>query len=47
MTVTVWSNAGKFEWILWDGENVVERSGLIFSSYAKAVLAASNYVAKF
>lgn len=33
---TIWSNAGKHEWLVYDGDEVVDRSGLNFSSRAKA-----------
>jgi hypothetical protein len=36
MTYTIWSNAGKFEWIIRDGESIVKRSGLIFNNRAAA-----------
>jgi hypothetical protein len=32
MTYTIWSNCGKFEWIIRDGETIVKRSGLIFNN---------------
>jgi hypothetical protein len=32
MTYTIWSNAGRWEWIVYDGDRVVGRSGLIFRS---------------
>ena len=47
MTYTIWSNDGKFEWLLRDGENIVERSGLIFTSYAAAKRAMRKYLANF
>lgn len=36
MTYTIWSNGGKFEWIIRNGENIVSRSGLIFNNHASA-----------
>ena len=36
MTYTICSNGGKFEWIIYKGENIVRRSGLIFNTYAAA-----------
>lgn len=36
MTYTIWSNAGKFEWIIRRGENIVLRSGLIHKNYSAA-----------
>jgi hypothetical protein len=36
MTYTIWSNCGKFEWIIRDGETIVKRSGLIFNSHSAA-----------
>lgn len=36
MTYTLWSNGGKHEWIIRDGENIVARSGLIFNNRAAA-----------
>jgi hypothetical protein len=36
MTCTFWSNAGKHEWIISDGDKIVHRSGLIFKSKSAA-----------
>lgn len=36
MTYTIWSNAGKHEWIVRNGENIVARSGLIFNNRGAA-----------
>lgn len=36
MTYTIWSNGGRFEWIVREGENIVQRSGLIFTNRAAA-----------
>lgn len=36
MAYTIWSNGGKFEWIIRDGEKIVKRSGLVFNSRAAA-----------
>jgi hypothetical protein len=36
MTYTIWSNGGKFEWIIRVGENIVARSGLIFRYHGQA-----------
>ena len=35
-TFTIWSNGGRHEWILRRGDDIVKRSGLVFSSRAKA-----------
>jgi hypothetical protein len=32
MTYTIWSQAGRYEWILRKGEEIVHRSGLIYHS---------------
>ena len=36
MTYTIWSNAGRWEWIVYRDEEVHARSGLIFPSRAAA-----------
>jgi hypothetical protein len=36
MTFTIWSNAGKFEWIMYCGDTVLDRSGLVFKSHNAA-----------
>ena len=36
MTFTIWSNGGKFEWIIYRGDELITRSGLVYSSYASA-----------
>jgi hypothetical protein len=36
MTHTIWSNAGRYEWIVREGEAIVARSGLIYRSHAAA-----------
>lgn len=36
MTYTIWSNGGKFEWLLSNGEEIVKRSGLIYNSRSAA-----------
>jgi hypothetical protein len=36
MTYTIWSNCGKYEWLIRDGETIIARSGQVFNSYAKA-----------
>jgi len=36
MTYTIWSNGGKYEWIIRAGETIVSRSGMIFNSYSAA-----------
>jgi hypothetical protein len=36
MRYTIWSNGGKFEWILWNGEHIASRSGLIHNSHGAA-----------
>jgi hypothetical protein len=37
MTYTIWSQGRRYEWIAYEGERVVARSGLIFTSYARAM----------
>ena len=36
MTITIWSNGGRYEWIIRDGETIIDRSGLIFTSRSRA-----------
>jgi len=36
MTYTIWSNAGRHEWLIADGDTVVKRSGLVFANRAAA-----------
>lgn len=36
MTFTIWSNGGKHEYIVYDGDKIVRRSGLIFNTRAAA-----------
>jgi hypothetical protein len=36
MTYTIWSNAGRHEWIIRAGEIILSRSGLIYRSRAAA-----------
>lgn len=36
MTFQIWSNAGKFEWIIWVGDTILDRSGLIYNSHTGA-----------
>jgi hypothetical protein len=36
MTYTIWGNGGRFEWIIREGEFIVQRSGMIFTSYSAA-----------
>ena len=36
MTYTIWSNGGKFEWIIREGETIVKRSGMIFNDRTAA-----------
>lgn len=36
MTYTIWSNGGRFEWIIREGEEIVKRSGMIFTNRAAA-----------
>lgn len=31
-TYTIWSNGGKFEWILRNSEEITSRSGMIFNT---------------
>lgn len=45
MTYTIWSNGGRFEWILRDGETIVKRSGMIFTTRAAAKRALMKEVA--
>ena len=47
MTYRIWSNGSKFEWIIFDGDNVVERSGLIFNNFAAAKRAFRKYANNF
>ena len=47
MTYTVWSNAGKHEWIIRIGENIVARSGLVFNSRSAAVKDLNKAVKKW
>ena len=35
-TYTIWSNAGRHEWLIADGDTVVKRSGLVFANRAAA-----------
>ncbi len=44
MTYTIWSNAGKFEWIVRNGEDIVSRSGLIYNSRAAAKKAMTAFL---
>lgn len=36
MTYTIWSNGGRYEWIIRDGDAIYARSGMVFSNYAAA-----------
>lgn len=45
MTYTIWSNAGKHEWIVREGEEIVKRSGLVFNSRYAANKDLKAYVA--
>ncbi len=36
MTYTIWGNGGRYEWIIREGEFIVSRSGMIFTSHAAA-----------
>lgn len=36
MRYTIWSSAGKFEWIIWDGDNILRRSLMVFRNYSAA-----------
>jgi len=36
MTYTIWSNGGKFEWLIREAGEIVSRSGLVFNSRAAA-----------
>ncbi len=36
MTYTIWSNAGRYEYIIRDGGNIVARSGLVFANRGAA-----------
>jgi hypothetical protein len=36
MTYTIWSNAGRYEWIIRDGDAIVARSGLIYPTRSRA-----------
>lgn len=33
---TIWSNCGRYEWLIRRGETIVARSGQIFRNYASA-----------
>lgn len=35
-TFTIWSNAGRYEWIVREGDDIIERSGLVFRSRSAA-----------
>lgn len=36
MRFTIWSNGGRFEYIVYQGEELIARSGLIYTSRSKA-----------
>ena len=36
MTYTIWSNAGRYEWIIYTHETIIARSGLIYTSRSRA-----------
>ena len=36
MTYTIWSNAGRYEWIIHTNEEIIARSGLIYTSRSRA-----------
>lgn len=42
--LTIWSSAGRWEWILADGETLVERTGLVFNTRGKAK---ANFLRKY
>lgn len=44
MTFTIWSNAGKFEWIAMIGDTVLDRSGLVFNSHKAAFRSLLRFV---
>lgn len=44
MTYTIWSNGGKFEYIIREGEEITKRSGLIFNSRSAAKKAMLTYL---
>lgn len=37
MTYTIWSNGGRYEWIIRNGEGIVARSGLIYLTRSRAL----------
>jgi len=36
MTYTIWKNGTKYEWLIRDGETIIDRSGLIYNGYTQA-----------
>ena len=38
MTYTIWSNGGKFEWLIRNGKTVIDRSGLFSDSHQQTEL---------
>ena len=44
MTYTIWSNGGRYEWLIYENENVVARSNLVFNSRSAALTALRRYV---
>lgn len=47
MTYTIWSNAGRFEFIVREGERIIKRSGLIYTSRAKAKREMEKFLTAF
>ena len=43
---TLWSNAGKHEWIVYNGDTVLNRSGLVFNNRAAAKRSLEKFAAK-
>lgn len=44
MTCTFWSQAGRWEWIVRDGESIVGRSGLVHRSRGVAKTAMKKWL---
>lgn len=42
MRYTIWSNGGKFEWVVFENEEIVKRSGLIYLTRREAKKALEN-----
>lgn len=44
MTYTIWSQAGKHEWIIREDGEIIKRSGLIFNSRSAAKTNMNNFI---